>query len=145
MGKRKNTKSYSATADTLDAITETTSEGDTMTDLHKIRAEIEILDISVGAFNLHRDVLRILDAHIADAERKPSERWDVLSHRVLPITTWRVDSESCSLRVTMVHDGIFRASIKDMKTTTLIGEYPTLIAAQLAAEAEMKKMEEKHG
>jgi hypothetical protein len=122
-----------------------------MTDLQKIRAEIEKLrntqtDVFPKAYVIPAldHVLDILDTAIAEAEKKPSERWDVLSHRVLPITTWRVDFEYCSLRVTMVHDGIFRASIKDIKTTTLIGEYPTLRAAQLAAEAEMKKMEEKH-
>jgi hypothetical protein len=48
-----------------------------MTDLHKIRAEIEILDIAVGAFNLHRDVLCILDANIAAAERKRQALQDI--------------------------------------------------------------------
>jgi hypothetical protein len=126
-----------------------------MIDINKIRAEIansmahpdchkspnqRFVHWAEG-FDAARDKhLRILDKHIAEAERKPSGEW------VKPNSfIWRL--QRGDLRATVIEE------CKDAYTY-LIGspDYPdcfdppvnpTLIAAQLAAEEAMKKMEER--
>jgi hypothetical protein len=112
-----------------------------MSDLHKIRAEIAKVFLESGSPDVG-DCLSILDAHIAEAERKPSGEW----YEQVGGWVWALQGDKQSAVV--LKEG-------DTKFTYLIGlpsldecanppVNPTLLAAQLAAEEAMKKMEEKH-
>jgi hypothetical protein len=123
-----------------------------MTDLHKIRAEIDNLrnkqnwNVNGGYYEQAIvDCLAILDAHIAEAERKPSGEWESDGHGVWELWSTDIDDNDVPESIIRVlDDGWFGVEVFDNKWVELEPIFPTLRAAQLAAEAKMKKMEEKH-
>lgn len=119
-----------------------------MIDINKIRAEIdkqrletEQTDWAIG-FNLAtKTILRIIDTAIAE-QRVPSGEWKRDGYHV---ACWVHKHDDYWVCVELHCNGTYESIVRPhgQYEKELRSEHPTLIAAQLAAEEAMKKMEEK--